>query len=173
MCISAFRVFGRQYLPSISLKRVEYWTVVACTRQCTCSHAGNLPSSRLFPPLPSPLSLHLLAMATSSSPQASSSSTLAFQKIFEKALKEYKKKTGKDLTNHPLAAEINSCTSPEAILAILERKAGELNQSQSSDERLTKWLDPTVNILNALSATLGEGVGSVSYRNQPRYPSVT
>ena len=109
---------------------------------------------------------------TPSTLQESSSSTPAFQNIFEKALTEYKKKTGKDLTTHPLATEINGSASPEAILAILERKAGELNQSQSSDERLTKWLDPTVNILNALSATLGEGLGSVSYRNQPHYGSM-
>ncbi|KAF8263783.1 hypothetical protein EI94DRAFT_1703746 [Lactarius quietus] len=95
----------------------------------------------------------------SSDIQPSSLSTLNFQPIFEKALEEYKKKTGKDLTAHPLAAEIKGCNSPEAILAILEVKANELNQSpsRSSDERLTKWLNPTVNVLNALSATLGQG----------------
>ena len=101
----------------------------------------------------------------SSSPQASSSSSTNFQPIFEKALKEYKKKTGKDLTAHPLATQINGCTSPEAILTVLEGKANELNQSRSGDVRLTKWLNPTVNILNALSATLGQGVGLVSYGN--------
>ncbi|KAH9023703.1 hypothetical protein EDB84DRAFT_1440898 [Lactarius hengduanensis] len=90
-----------------------------------------------------------------------SSSTPNFQPIFNEALKEYKKKTGKELTTHPLADEIKSCDSPEAILAVLQGKANELNQSQSSDERLTKWLAPTVNVLNALSATLGEGVGLV------------
>ena len=89
--------------------------------------------------------------------QVSSSCPPNFQPIFEKALKEYKKKTGKDLTAHPLTAEIKRCDSPQAILAVLEGKADELNQSQSSDERLTKWLNPTVNILNALSATLGQG----------------
>ncbi|KAH8982528.1 hypothetical protein EDB92DRAFT_1952255 [Lactarius akahatsu] len=57
-----------------------------------------------------------------------------------KALEEYKKKTGKDLTTHPLAAEINGCHSPEAILI---------------------WLNPTVNIINALSATIGDSAGSV------------
>ncbi|KAH8987696.1 hypothetical protein EDB86DRAFT_2098025 [Lactarius hatsudake] len=93
--------------------------------------------------------------------QASSSSTPNFQLIFEKALEEYKKKTGNDLTAHPLAAEINACDPPEAILTVLKRKANELNQSRSSDDRLTKWLDPTVNILNALSATLGDTAGSV------------
>ncbi|KAN0136267.1 hypothetical protein V8E53_005872 [Lactarius tabidus] len=93
--------------------------------------------------------------------QASSSSTPHFQLIFEKALKEYKKKTGEDLATHPLAAQINGCVSPEAVLAILEAKARELDQSQSSDGRLTKWLGPTFNILNALSTTLGQGVGMV------------
>ncbi|KAF8267107.1 hypothetical protein EI94DRAFT_72539 [Lactarius quietus] len=99
----------------------------------------------------------------SSDIQPSSLSTLNFQPIFEKALEEYKKKTGKDLTTHPLAAEIKGCNSPEAILAILEVKANELNQSpsRSSDERLTKWLNPTVNVLNALSATLGQGASLV------------
>ncbi|KAH8987686.1 hypothetical protein EDB86DRAFT_2832196 [Lactarius hatsudake] len=93
--------------------------------------------------------------------QASASSTPNFQPIFEKALQEYNKKTGKDLTSHPLAAEIKCCDSPEAILTILEGKANEPNESRSSDERLIKWLNPTVNILNALSATLGEGAGSI------------
>ncbi|KAH9047937.1 hypothetical protein EDB83DRAFT_2317438 [Lactarius deliciosus] len=77
------------------------------------------------------------------------------------ALREYKKRTGEDLTAHPLAAEIQGCDSPEAILTVLEGKVDELNQSRSSDERLTKWLNPTVNIINALSATLGEGAGLV------------
>ena len=101
----------------------------------------------------------------SSGTQASSSSTPNYKPIFEKALKEYKKETGKDLTAHPLATQIKACTSPEAILAVLEGKANELDQSRSSDERLTKWLNPTVNILSALSATLGQGVGLVSYSN--------
>ncbi|KAI9431824.1 hypothetical protein H4582DRAFT_2132697, partial [Lactarius indigo] len=90
-----------------------------------------------------------------------SSSTPNVHPIFEKALKEYKKKTGKELSTHPLAEEIRGCGSIEAILTVLQGKANELNQSQSSDERLTKWLTPTVNVLDALSSTLGEGVGTV------------
>jgi hypothetical protein len=99
----------------------------------------------------------------SSSVQVSSSSTSNFQPIFEKAMEEYKKKTSKDLTTHPLAIQMKGCDSPEAILTVLEGKANELNRSRSSDERLTKWLNPTVNILNALSATLGQGASLVSY----------
>ncbi|KAH8982132.1 hypothetical protein EDB86DRAFT_381343 [Lactarius hatsudake] len=97
-------------------------------------------------------------MSTSLQP---SSSTPNCHPIFEKALKEYKKKTGKDISTHPLAEEINGCSSIEAVLALLQGKANELSQSQSSDERLTKWLTPTVNVLNALSSTLGVGVGTV------------
>jgi hypothetical protein len=90
-----------------------------------------------------------------------SSSTPNLQPIFNEALNEYNKKTGKDLSAHPLAEEIKGCDSPQAILAVLQRKADGLRQSQSSDERLTKWLTPTVNVINALSAILGEGVGTV------------
>ena len=98
---------------------------------------------------------------TMSTSQQASSTTPNFQPILDQALKEYKRKTGKELTTHPLAEEIKGCSSPDAILAVLQGKANELNQSQRSDERLTKWLTPTVNVLNALSATLGQGIGTV------------
>ncbi|KAF8264693.1 hypothetical protein EI94DRAFT_1703027 [Lactarius quietus] len=90
-----------------------------------------------------------------------STSTPKFQLILDKALSEYKKKTKKDLITDPLAEEIRGCDSPEAILAVLRRNANDLNQSHCCDERLTKWLTPTVNVLNALSATVGQGVGIV------------
>ena len=96
----------------------------------------------------------------STSLQASSAAS-NFQPILDRALIEYKKKTKKDLITHPLAQEINSCDSPAAILTVLQGKANDLNRSQGNDERLTKWLTPTVNILNALSTTLGAGVGTV------------
>lgn len=102
-------------------------------------------------------------MGTSSYNLQPSSHTPNFQPVFEKALKKYKKKTGKDLTAHPLTAEIKCCASPQAILAVLEGKAHELHQFRDSDERFTKWLNPTVNTLSALSATLGQGAGLVSY----------
>lgn len=104
--------------------------------------------------------------------QASSSGapTQSFQLIFERALKEYQKKTGKDLSTHPLATEINGCDSPDAILTVLQGKANELDQR--TDKRLTKWLNPTVNVLNALSATFGQGVGSVGPSKSPHHQSV-
>jgi hypothetical protein len=101
--------------------------------------------------------------------QASSSSTPNFQPILDKALEEYKKKTDDDLTTHPLAAEINGCKSPDAILTVLQGKSNELDHSRKGDERLTKWLTPTVNVLNVLSLTLGPGLGSVSSRESPHH----
>ena len=34
---------------------------------------------------------------------------------------------------------------------------------KGTDERWTKWLDPTINVLFAFSATLSSGVGVVNY----------
>ena len=90
-------------------------------------------------------------------------STSNFQLIFNDALKVYEKRTKKDLLAHPLAAQLQACNSPGDILSILQQQAQGLDQSRSSD-RWTKWLDPTVNVLYALSGTLGEGVGLVSLR---------
>ena len=90
-------------------------------------------------------------------------STSNFQLIFNNALKAYEKRTKKDLLAHPLAAQLQACNSPGDILSILQQQAQGLDRSQSSDQ-WTKWLDPTVNVLYALSGTLGEGVGLVSLR---------
>jgi hypothetical protein len=90
-----------------------------------------------------------------------STSSSNFQLIFNNALKAYERRTKKDLLAHPLAAQLQPCDSPSSILIVLQQQVQELNQSQSSDERLTKWLDPTVNVLYTLSETLGEGVSLV------------
>ena len=122
--------------------------------------------------VPHTCTLVRLAVATSimSSNVQVSSSTTNFQPIFDEALKEYKKKTGKELASHPLAEEIKSCDTPEAVLAVLQGKADELNQYRSGDGQLTKWLTPAVNVLNALSPTLGAGVGMVSSSMLPIIP---
>ena len=95
-------------------------------------------------------------------PMASSSSN--FQLILNNALDEYKKRTKKDLLAHPLFFELQSCNSSSTILAALQQQLQGLEQSRRSDDRWTRWLDPTVNVLFTLSATLGEGVGLVCVR---------
>jgi hypothetical protein len=90
-----------------------------------------------------------------------STSSSSFQVIFNNALKAYERRTKKDLLAHPLAAQLQTCDSLSSILIVLQQQAQELNQSQSSNERLTRWLDPTVKILYTFSETLGEGLSLV------------
>jgi hypothetical protein len=80
-------------------------------------------------------------------PSTATSST-SFETIIAAALEEYNKKTKTDLASHPLAAQLKSyeLECPSAILAILRAQVQTFDKSQSADERLTKWLDPTVNV---------------------------
>jgi hypothetical protein len=92
---------------------------------------------------------------------STSTSSSNFASIFNAALESYKRKTKKDLTSHPLLPRLQSCDSPEAILIVLREQIPAFNQSQYGDDRLTKWVSPTVNVLYAFSATVGQGVGIV------------
>ena len=85
-----------------------------------------------------------------------------FQSIFDAALQTYQMKTEKDLIAHPLVSQLQSCDSTSDILAILQDQARELDKSRSSEERLIKWLSPTVNVLCAFSAAVSGGISLVS-----------
>ena len=85
-----------------------------------------------------------------------------FRAIFVAAINAYQKKTKTDLLTHPLATQLQSCNSSTDILAVLNVKVNELDESRSHNERLSSWLNPTINVLYAFSATLGQGVGLVS-----------
>ena len=87
-----------------------------------------------------------------------------FKVIFEAALKSYQKQTKEDLLAHPLASKLQSCNSTTAVLEILQAQVQEFDKSCSGDERLTKWLNPTVNVLCAFSATISGGIGLVSLK---------
>ncbi|KAN0140110.1 hypothetical protein V8E53_002006 [Lactarius tabidus] len=93
--------------------------------------------------------------------QSTSTSSSNFQSIFYAALKAYEKKTKKDLLAHPLSAQLQACKNPGDILIILQDKVNEFDLSRSANERLSRWLNPTINVLYAFSATLGGGVGLV------------
>jgi hypothetical protein len=117
-----------------------------------------------------PLSSHQHSLNMSQPPASSSMSTpptttSSSNVIFEKALKAYQKRTKQDLTAYPLAGQLQACDSPAATLTILQDLVDESNISRSGDERLKRWLNPTVSVLYAFSATLGrlgEGVGLVN-----------
>ena len=93
-------------------------------------------------------------------PTPSSSSN--FQAIFSAAVKAYEKRTKKDLLAHPLASQLQACNTPASILAILQGQVDDSDRAQESNERLTKWLNPTVNVLLTFSATISAGVSLVS-----------
>ena len=97
-------------------------------------------------------------MSNDPSPSTSRSNLDA---IFNAALRAYKKKTGNDITSHPLATELQSCDSPDAILAVLRKQIPTPDRSRNGDETFANFLIPTVNVLYTLSNTLGEGVGLV------------
>ena len=84
-----------------------------------------------------------------------------FETIFTAALKVYKKQTKTDIASHPLATQLQSCDSSSAIIDMLRTQVQTVDTG--SEERWTKWLDPTVNVLFAFSMTLGSGVGVVNY----------
>jgi hypothetical protein len=87
-----------------------------------------------------------------------------FQLIVIRALKTYEKCTKEDLFAHPLAAQLQACNSPGAILLVLQQQVQVHNQSRCSHERLTHCLDTTVNILYTFSLALEEGAGLVCFR---------
>ncbi|KAF8469399.1 hypothetical protein DFH94DRAFT_656891, partial [Russula ochroleuca] len=89
----------------------------------------------------------------------SSSSSSNFQSVFNVALDAYESKTESSLLTHPLAAELQSCDSPTAILSILQDLIQQFDRRRRSDQRLTSWLNPTINVLYAFSGTIGQGVG--------------
>jgi hypothetical protein len=92
------------------------------------------------------------------------SSSSNFQLIINDALDKYKKHIEDDPLALPLFAQLQSCNSPSAILALLQLQVQELDQSRSSDERWSRWLHPTIDVLYTLNETIGAAVGLVCLR---------
>jgi len=107
---------------------------------------------------------------SSSHPQTAASSSSNFQQIINNALKAYEKRTKNDLLAHPLAAQLQACHSPDAILAVLQKQVEDLNQSRNTNERWTKWLNPTVNVLFSLSARVSVWYASGYGLTQDMHP---
>ncbi|KAI9432713.1 hypothetical protein H4582DRAFT_2132050 [Lactarius indigo] len=82
--------------------------------------------------------------------------------ILDAALSEYKKETGSQLIDHPLAIELQRCDSVDAVLAIIRHQAETFQQFRDGDQRLMKWISPVVDVLYTFSETLG-GVSSVAF----------
>ena len=96
-------------------------------------------------------------------PTATSSSS-NYQSIFDNAIEAYKKKTKKDLRCHPLLDKLQNCHSPDAVLKVLYEQIPDFDQSRGADDKLTKWLSPTVNVLCTFSGVIGGSIGLASPR---------
>jgi hypothetical protein len=98
----------------------------------------------------------------------SSNSHLQFQAIFDAALNEYSRKTGKDIDGDPLTAKLRSCRSSSEVHLILQELTQAFDEFRNGGckERIMKKLRPTVDILLTLSngGVLGNGMGLVSAR---------
>jgi hypothetical protein len=91
-----------------------------------------------------------------------STSTSNYQSIFDNAIEAYKKKTKKDLRSHPLLDKLQNCDSPDAVLNMLYEQIPGFDQSSGTDDKFTKWLNPTVNVLYTFSGVVGGGIGLAS-----------
>ena len=102
-----------------------------------------------------------LHMSTTNLTAGSSQSNDKFTAIFQAALNEYQRSTGKPLDTHPFATQLDGCNSPEATLNVFLTQAQAFSKFRQSDEKLMKLLDPMVHIIFTFSETLGEGIGLV------------
>ena len=138
--------FSKKYICACPSTRLEL-------KQC----GRYLPNSRgkRFPLRPGSSSL-FLALSMSQTHTSSN-----FQAIFCASIKEYEKKTKKNILTHPLMAQLQTCNTPTDILSVLHTQVQNFEKSMCGEEKLARWLNPTVNVLCAFSSALGTGVGLV------------
>ena len=75
-----------------------------------------------------------------------------FQALFEAAIRDYEKKTGKSLANHPLAEKLQSCDSVESVTTVLFEQTEASGEIQGKDKVL-KPLKNVLSVLHKLSST--------------------
>ena len=148
-CPHIIIIFPKKYICACPSTRLEL-------KQCE----RYLPNSRgkRFPLRPGSYFQASLFLALSMSQTHTSSN---FQAIFCASIKEYEKKTKKDILTHPLMAQLQTCNTPTDILSVLRTQVQHFEKSMCGEEKLARWLNPTINVLYAFSSALGTGVGLV------------
>jgi hypothetical protein len=84
------------------------------------------------------------------------------QDLFESALQAYERKTGVEMTQHPLAVQLQSCHSVEDITTLLQGQVQSFSDIRERD-RIMKSIKTIVSILNPPSdaTSLADAVGLV------------
>ena len=92
------------------------------------------------------------------------STSSPFEALLNAALAKNIEETGKDLRNHPLANQIDACTTPESLLALFQEQAQTFDEFRNGNHKLIKWLQPIINHLHTLSTSpiLSRSVSAVS-----------
>jgi len=96
-----------------------------------------------------------MSSASNTSPPLST-----FETLFNTALDMHAKRTGQDLRNHPLAAAIDRCKSPDDILAIFQAQSQAFDEFRNGDPKLIKWLKPVVNGLHTILTSTALSAGA-------------
>jgi len=97
-----------------------------------------------------------------------------YLRLFDSAKIAYEKKTGKCLRFTSLFDRLDSCHSPDDIIIILRQQIPPSYLSPthcSRYDRVTRWLNPTVNVINAFSANIRKTIRQVSLTDYQMTPS--
>jgi hypothetical protein len=78
------------------------------------------------------------------------------------ALGDYADRMGIDFSKNPLAAVLQRCNTPAAILQLLREREKAFIKFRDRNRTLINCFRPAVQVLHAFSATFGEAVGVVS-----------
>ena len=125
------------------------------------------PCTLVLPSLTHPLltkgrerSVASMSSTVQATPSTSSNSNI---QLITDALVDYTTITGIDLSNNPFAAAIERANSPEDILELLQEREKAFKDYREGNRRLISCLTPAVNVIQAFSGILGEGVSLVSH----------
>jgi hypothetical protein len=82
--------------------------------------------------------------------------------LFETALQDYEKQTGIALAKHPLAEQLQNCSSVESVTAVLREQTQAFSEFRGKDKVMNP-LKNAVSVLYKLSAVaeLGQAIGLV------------
>ena len=131
--------------------------------QVTCIFSINpIRTAILILTRPEDTSYQPSISSTMSQILAATTSTSNYQSIFDNAIEAYRKKTKKDLRSHPLLDKLQNCDSPDAVLRLLYEQIPGFDQSHGADDKLAKWLNPTINVLYTFSGVIGGSIGLAS-----------
>ena len=90
----------------------------------------------------------------------SSSSSSNFRLIIDAALDNYKEQTGIDLTMNELGDRLQH---PDGVLEIFQEREKQFKDYRHRNRKFINFIKPAVQVLHALSDTLGEAIILVSF----------